>query len=58
MTDKPPIIERAYQIAKAGRVCSAEDLIRTLQDEGYESSRMHIAGTLRRELIKLMKAGR
>ena len=49
MIDKPPIVERAYQIAKSGSVSSAEDLIRTLQDEGYESSRMLIAGTLRQK---------
>jgi len=55
MTDKPHIIERAYEIARSGEVRSTDELIQKLKAERYDDFRLHIAGRLRSDLRKLIK---
>lgn len=55
MTDKPHIVERAFQIAGSGRVRSTDELMQKLKDEGYDNYRLHIVGRLRLDLRKLIK---
>lgn len=55
MNDKPHIVERAFQIARSGQVRSTDQLIKQLKDEGYESYNLHIVGSLRLNLRKLIK---
>ena len=56
MTDKPHIVERAFQIAWSGETPSTNALINPLKSEGYENYRQHITGSLRMNLRKLIKA--
>jgi hypothetical protein len=56
MTDSH-IIERAYEIARAGVAQNLSELERRLKSEGYSSVSQHLAGpSLRKELAKLIKA--
>ena len=56
MTDSY-IIERAYELARAGVVQNIGELERRLRREGYSSVSAHLAGpSLRKELAGLVKA--
>jgi hypothetical protein len=44
LTDDPPIIARAFQLAHSGRIGTVVTLKRTLEREGYNSVHTHISG--------------
>jgi hypothetical protein len=57
MSEKPHVVERAYEIARSGKVGSIDELVERLKGERYENGRAHVSGSLRVELRKLIKLG-
>jgi hypothetical protein len=57
VTSPPPLLERAYELARSGRVETMAKLLRALTCEGYEQVEDHIGGgsTLRRELTSILR---
>ena len=57
MIARPPLIERAYEVAGSGGVANISHLVRTLTREGYEVVEAHVqSGTqLRRDLDRLCR---
>ena len=55
MSPRPNILERAYDLARSGKIADAKQLITELKREGYEMVESHISGrsTLRRELNEI-----
>ena len=54
----PPLIERAYELAKSGSCTNVQHIRRQLSRDGYSASEIqaHLEGrTLRRELIQHCK---
>ncbi len=53
---QPTIIERAFELAKSGRVSSVEDIARQLKREHYEAVLSHLSGnSIRRQLTEVIK---
>jgi hypothetical protein len=56
MTQASGTIERAFQLARAGRCLTIEDIVRQLSAEGCESPQAHLAAKgIRIELRRLVK---
>jgi hypothetical protein len=49
------IIERAFELARSGKIPSVDELIRKLKRERYDLVEAHIAAGLRRELRTLYR---
>ncbi len=59
MTNKPTIMERAYELARSGAIADLQDLSRRLKSEGFEAVDAHLAGpSLRAELRRLSQSAR
>lgn len=59
MTNKPTILERAYELARSGSTTDLQDISRKLKSEGFESVDAHLAGpSLRAELRKLTQSAK
>jgi hypothetical protein len=59
MNDRPGIIERAFQVARSGRVANITALKRQLRDEGYLSVQSYLGGAgLDRDLRRACQAAR
>ncbi|WP_156678273.1 hypothetical protein [Sphingomonas profundi] len=59
MTKKPTILERAYELARAGKITDLQDLARQLKAEGFEAVDAHLAGpSLRADLRRLTSSAR
>ena len=61
-TDRPGVVERAYQMARTGQFHYVEEIRRELDREGYYPCRAHIAGaallkSLRGEIAVALKVG-
>jgi hypothetical protein len=52
----PGIVERAFQLARSGTVATAQELTRTLKQEGYERVDEHLSNGLRAQMVRLMQA--
>jgi hypothetical protein len=45
------VVERAFEIAREGRLANVKQILRVLQKEGYENTNQHLAGpTIARQL--------
>ena len=53
-----PLLERAFELARSGKVGTVDELVRRLKREGFLLVDAHIAGSsrLRRELSELCRA--
>lgn len=59
MTQRPPLIERAFDLARSGQYKDVPDIARQLGAEGYEGVTSRLAGpSLRRQLRELCRAPR
>ena len=57
MEPTKPIIERAFELARAGSCRSVNDIRQTLRREGYEGVHAHLHGTtINRQITALIKA--
>jgi hypothetical protein len=55
--DKPPIMERAFELARSGSCRTLSDIRQRLAAEKYEGVDANLAGpSIRRQLYALMKA--
>lgn len=52
--DKPPLLERAFQIARNGAVTSVDDIQRKLGAEGYANVASHFASPSLRKQLKAL----
>ena len=58
MEPTKPIIERAFELARAGSCRSVNDVRQALRREGYEGVHAHLHGTtINRQITGLIKAG-
>ena len=58
MEPTKPIIERAFELARAGSCRSVNDVRQALRREGYEGVHAHLHGTtINRQITALIKAG-
>ena len=58
MEPTTPIIERAFELARAGSCRSVNDVRQALRREGYEGVHAHLHGTtINRQITALIKAG-
>ena len=54
MTDRPSLLERAFQLANSGKCVTVEEICLRLGAEGYLESKSQLSGpALRRQLKKL-----
>jgi hypothetical protein len=53
VTQAPPIIERAFELAREGSCRTVEDIRRSLKKERYGDADSHLAGS---SLVKQLKA--
>lgn len=51
------LVERAFELAKSGRVRSLDDIRRTLTGEGFTHVESHLAGRSLRRQLKGLIAG-
>jgi hypothetical protein len=59
MSDRPGIIERAFQVAQSGRVANITALKKQLRDEGYLAVQSYLGGAgLDRDLRRACLAAR
>ena len=59
MTNKPTILERAYELARSGDITDLQDISRKLKSEGFEAVDAHLAGpSLRAELRRLSQSAK
>lgn len=49
-------LERAFQIAKSGKVSNFDDIRKTLKQEGYDASVVQDGASLKTQLRNLIKA--
>lgn len=57
MTQRPPLIERAFDLARSGLYKDVPDIARQLNAEGYEGVTNRLAGpSLRKQLRELCRA--
>jgi hypothetical protein len=55
--DRPPTVERAYQLAESGECANIDEIKTRLQAEGYVSVWQHLsAPSLTRDLRRLCEA--
>ena len=56
MSSNPNVIDRAFQLARAGACHSIEAIRQQLVSEGYEQVGPHLSGpTIRKDLYKLIR---
>ena len=56
MTQRPPLIERAFDLARSGLYKDVPDIARQLNAEGYEGVTNRLAGpSLRKQLRELCR---
>jgi dienelactone hydrolase len=56
---RPPLIERAFDLARSGLYNDVSDVARQLKAEGYEAVTVRLAGpSLRKQLRELCRAPR
>jgi hypothetical protein len=55
---KVSALERAFQLAKSGRLATVDDIKRQLKQEGYDVSSVDSGPSLRSQLKNLIKAAR
>jgi tRNA G26 N,N-dimethylase Trm1 len=59
MTNKPTILERAYELARSGTITDLQDISRKLKAEGFEAVDAHLAGpSLRADLRKITQSAK
>lgn len=57
MTQRPPLIERAFDLARSGLYKDVPNIARQLNAEGYEGVTSRLAGpSLRKQLRELCRA--
>jgi|HubBroStandDraft_5_1064220.scaffolds.fasta_scaffold49796_2 hypothetical protein len=49
-------LERAFQLAKSGKVSNLDDIRKTLKQEGYDASVVQDGASLKAQLRNLIKA--
>jgi len=54
MTDRPTFIERAFDLAKSGRMGSVSDIRTTMRTEGYHDEGQLFGKSLKDQLAKLL----
>jgi hypothetical protein len=58
MTQAPTIIERAFELARAGSCVNVSDIRTQLKRERYDAVEMHIQGSLAKQLLALCRGAR
>ena len=56
MDGKVSALERAFQLARSGRLATVDDIKKQLRQEGYEVSSEYDGSSLRSQLRELIKA--
>jgi len=54
VNDRPGVIERAFQVAKSGKVSNIKDLRTQLAEEGYSNATVVLTGRSLRQQISRM----
>jgi len=54
VNDRPGVIERAFQVAKSGKVSNIKDLRTQLAEEGYSNATVILTGRSLRQQISRM----
>jgi hypothetical protein len=54
VNDRPGVIERAFQVAKSGKVSNIKDLLTQLAEEGYSNATVVVTGRSLRQQISRM----
>jgi hypothetical protein len=54
--NKVSALERAFQLARSGRLATVDDIKKQLRQEGYEISSEYDGSSLRSQLRELIKA--
>jgi hypothetical protein len=58
MTQRPTVVERAFELARSGQLKSFSAIRRHLSDEGYLNVRSHFDGRFIKEQLLAIAAGR
>ena len=56
MERKPSALERAFQLARSGRIANVDEIKKRLRQEGYDQLAVEGGPSLKSQLRKLIKA--